>query len=296
MRTRVSLSVVYILLITPSASADFVGVTTVIKDDPDTEFLCTQGNGDFVPGPLTVCNVFASLDGPDDVLLGVGNADLQVYNGVNPDVFYQHPIGNGNRSPSCFFIPFFPDLICDSFVTIGRKCNDNDDASSPGPEFNCDPSIPNLPPPDDECADNPAQLDWFNCQDNAPGSGCGHIWGGWFNFSWPNGQGHARNHPDLEVLTLQSSVAVGLSLSGDIDLFWWPVTHHDIFVEIDVPVECAAACPADLDGDGSVGAPDLAILLGSWGPCEGCPADFDGDGMVNAPDLAQLLGAWGVCP
>ena len=58
----------------------------------------------------------------------------------------------------------------------------------------------------------------------------------------------------------------------------------------------AVPCPADLDGDGFVGASDLAILLGSWGPCDGCPADFDGDGDVNAADLAQLLGAWGMCP
>ncbi len=55
----------------------------------------------------------------------------------------------------------------------------------------------------------------------------------------------------------------------------------------------SASSPADLDGDGDVGASDLAILLGSWGPCEGCPADFNGDGIVNAADLAQLLGAWG---
>lgn len=54
--------------------------------------------------------------------------------------------------------------------------------------------------------------------------------------------------------------------------------------------------PADLDGDGSVGASDLAILLGSWGPCppEGdCPADLDSDGQVGASDLAILLGSWG---
>lgn len=57
-----------------------------------------------------------------------------------------------------------------------------------------------------------------------------------------------------------------------------------------------AQCVADLDGSGSVGASDLAILLGSWGPCEGCPADFDGDDVVDAADLAQLLGAWGMCP
>ena len=54
-------------------------------------------------------------------------------------------------------------------------------------------------------------------------------------------------------------------------------------------------CFADLDGDGTVGAADLAMLLGSWGPCAGCPADFNGDGTVGAFDLAQLLGSWGAC-
>ncbi len=52
----------------------------------------------------------------------------------------------------------------------------------------------------------------------------------------------------------------------------------------------------DLDGDGSVGASDLAIVLGNWGPCEGCPMDLDGDGQVDAFDLAIVLGAWGTCP
>lgn len=28
-----------------------------------------------------------------------------------------------------------------------------------------------------------------------------------------------------------------------------------------------APCPADLDGDGDVGAFDLAVLLGAWGAC-----------------------------
>jgi hypothetical protein len=55
-------------------------------------------------------------------------------------------------------------------------------------------------------------------------------------------------------------------------------------------------CPADLDDDGDVGASDLAILLGAWGPCSGtCPADLDDDGDVGASDLAILLGAWGPC-
>ncbi len=55
-------------------------------------------------------------------------------------------------------------------------------------------------------------------------------------------------------------------------------------------------CPADLDGDGAVGASDLAILLGNWGPNPGHPADFNGDDIVSAADLAELLGDWGPCP
>ncbi len=52
----------------------------------------------------------------------------------------------------------------------------------------------------------------------------------------------------------------------------------------------------DLDGDGAVGPLDLAILLGSWGPCvdcDDCPADLDGDCVVGPADLAILLGNWG---
>lgn len=54
-------------------------------------------------------------------------------------------------------------------------------------------------------------------------------------------------------------------------------------------------CPADLNGDGEVGAADLAALLNAWGT-PGGSADLDGDGDVGAPDLAALLNAWGPCP
>jgi hypothetical protein len=50
------------------------------------------------------------------------------------------------------------------------------------------------------------------------------------------------------------------------------------------------ANPADLNGDGVVGAADLAIQLGQWGgPGSG---DLNGDGTVGAADLSILLGAW----
>jgi hypothetical protein len=36
-------------------------------------------------------------------------------------------------------------------------------------------------------------------------------------------------------------------------------------------------------------------MLGAWGACadcEACPADLDGNCTVDAADLASLLGAW----
>lgn len=59
-----------------------------------------------------------------------------------------------------------------------------------------------------------------------------------------------------------------------------------------VPDACERRA-GDLDGDGTVGATDLAALLGAWGACAGCAADLDGDGGVGASDLAVLLGNWG---
>ncbi len=52
----------------------------------------------------------------------------------------------------------------------------------------------------------------------------------------------------------------------------------------------------DVNLDAFVDAADLALLLGSWGPCPdcaNCPADLDGDCTVGPLDLAILLGNWG---
>ncbi|MFO0826555.1 MAG: hypothetical protein U0572_00250 [Phycisphaerales bacterium] len=56
---------------------------------------------------------------------------------------------------------------------------------------------------------------------------------------------------------------------------------------------CAAPCPADLSGNGSVGAEDLGILLGQWGVSGN--GDLNGNGVVDAGDLGILLGVWGSC-
>ncbi|MDZ4831227.1 MAG: protein-arginine deiminase family protein [Phycisphaerae bacterium] len=58
----------------------------------------------------------------------------------------------------------------------------------------------------------------------------------------------------------------------------------------------SSTCPADLNGDGDVTSPDLAILLSAWGSAQGSCADLDDDGNVDAVDLAYLLRDWGPCP
>ena len=56
-----------------------------------------------------------------------------------------------------------------------------------------------------------------------------------------------------------------------------------------------AAVPGDVNGDGSVNAQDIAVVLSSWGPCPpkgACTADVDGDGDVDAADVAAVLSGW----
>lgn len=105
---------------------------------------------------------------------------------------------------------------------------------------------------------------------------------------------------------------------------WWHDTHSlptdpaynvaagHIHVGINTPVANAKAaseitlrvlishvqrtiCPADLDQNDIVAAPDLAILLGAWGTSDP-NIDLSGDGIVNSEDLALQLGSWGACP
>jgi formylglycine-generating enzyme required for sulfatase activity len=59
------------------------------------------------------------------------------------------------------------------------------------------------------------------------------------------------------------------------------------------PLHAQDACSADVDGDGTVGAADLSLVLSAWGSCAGCAADINDDGAIDAADLSLLLGLWG---
>ena len=78
----------------------------------------------------------------------------------------------------------------------------------------------------------------------------------------------------------------------------WPrgVEQRLVGVALDTRLELVAPRLGDLDGDGVVGAADLARLLAAWGVVEdlaGLAGDLDGDGVVDAADLSILLSQWG---
>jgi hypothetical protein len=58
-------------------------------------------------------------------------------------------------------------------------------------------------------------------------------------------------------------------------------------------------CVGDINGDSTIGFPDLLHVLSNWGPCPApplpCPGDFNGDGAIGFADLLQVLSNWGPC-
>lgn len=59
-----------------------------------------------------------------------------------------------------------------------------------------------------------------------------------------------------------------------------------------IPDECSN-CPADINGDSTVGGSDLTLVLAGWGSAG--DSDINGDGTTNGTDLAAVLAAWGPC-
>ncbi|MCH8912910.1 MAG: hypothetical protein IIA33_05010 [Planctomycetes bacterium] len=208
------------LMAADSALADYVGLVHVTKADEDTVNLCNNANGDNVPEPLDVCNILAQFTNPVDRLLSVGNADITASNGL----YYQHPASdaaNSPRAPGCNQItdppPFgFPDLICDSFITIGVKCGPEDPADGTAPDGDFD------------------LLQFTND---------GIVVGGWFNGTPTNGQGDAGTWPCLQVLFLQLSVPTGESITGTISVF--ATINDEIVAFANQVVDCSGAqdCP-----------------------------------------------------
>lgn len=99
----------------------------------------------------------------------------------------------------------------------------------------------------------------------------------------------APNDGFFTPVTFRGAVGTGANANWLCD---WTAARAFGFVTGQCPAP--VLCPADLNGNGSVGAEDLSILLGAWGGTGA--ADLNGNGSVGAEDLSILLGAWGACP
>jgi hypothetical protein len=87
--------------------------------------------------------------------------------------------------------------------------------------------------------------------------------------------------------------AADFDADGDPDIAAANGDSGDVSVLIN---QSCAACPWDLDGNGTVSILDFLVVLAAWGPNPGHPADFNGDGTVGVNDFLEMLANWGPCP
>ena len=80
----------------------------------------------------------------------------------------------------------------------------------------------------------------------------------------------------------------------------WPSGQTTVYPDIALDARHVIAAPscADVNGDGAVGAPDVAAVLAAWGATDRAQramraADVQADGVVDARDVTAVLAQWG---
>jgi probable HAF family extracellular repeat protein len=105
-------------------------------------------------------------------------------------------------------------------------------------------------------------------------------------FVWRDGVMSDLNDLLLPGSGLELQLAQAIDSEGRITGYATDSRNDDVAVRL-TPVKPPLG---DLDCDGTIGGPDLAILLGGWG--RSGAGDLDGSGAVDAPDIGILLGEW----
>lgn len=103
----------------------------------------------------------------------------------------------------------------------------------------------------------------------------------------------------LETIDLDTLEITNIELSGGDYQEMNAMTYdpvNDEFIVVDVPGGIYHMSPTgEISHDGFVDTWSKGLaLVGDFAPSN--PADLDGDGVVGPPDLAILLGNWGPCP
>ncbi len=101
------------------------------------------------------------------------------------------------------------------------------------------------------------------------------------------------------------SAHFGLGVASRVDqlVVEWPNGKTTRLTDIQAgrTITVEAPWPADIDGDGVIGALDFLLLLIAWGECPdpcapSCPSDLDADCRVGITDFLLLLGNWSIPP
>jgi len=255
----------------PLGPPSFLGLTAELVD-PDAEGWTADG---YDASALDTYRIYAEYDGDGVDVLAVADlpGDGIVLETTSTDgTFINDPLG-GNVAPNASFVPFFPSLAWDTFVTIGEPVGQGSGGVTNTFTF---PGF----------TEQAAGLTGDFTLDDT----------GWAVAGFP---AHARV-VNGRLLIAQFTVNEGVGITGTN----WRIAGNAPgggFVEDfgDFVVEAASLpCPADFDGNGSVGHADLTRLLQHWGPCTLCVEDINGSGddYVGFDDLVDLLNSWGACP
>lgn len=98
---------------------------------------------------------------------------------------------------------------------------------------------------------------------------------------------------DIDVSSYGIAGMSGIDTTPTGDVAWISSTNGKYWRVTGLPGP-APTCPADLDGNGSVGSTDLNILLGNFGQVsQAGEADPNGDGVTDSTDLNVVLAAFG---
>ena len=264
----------------------------------DTVAVHTDG---ILAGQTTYRIYFQSAT-PNDFVTAVFGNDSIPLSLTTTTSFYQHPVGGASaQSINPLLVPNFPELVHDSYVTIGLS-----QAAAAGDGENA-PSLLASP--------NQDWISTFEPGFGAPGSSFvidDMIGGIWFIYN-----GDANGYPDAQGRVLLAQLTTDGEIGGSLNVQYFPnggsaISETFHLDELCVPPaegdctyaepneDCDGACLNDTDSDGICDEVDDCVgALDECGVCNGSGATAD-CGCADIPDgdcdcNGNQIDALGVC-
>jgi len=237
-----------------------------------TEVVATHTSGDLA-GMTTYRVSIQTLHETDFVTSVSGNSVNPTYIQTTSS-FYQHVLGGAtpaNINP--LFLPAFPNLTYDSWITIGL------DGPADVAAGESDASV----------VQSPGQS-WsvvFDPGSGTPGADIAIddlVGGVWYILN-----GDANGVPDADGRVLLGQFTTDGELSGNMQVQVFPQGDNENFLLLDLPLGLGVGCPT--------GSSDNCLYDDALGTCGGdCAADADGDGICDdVDDCVGDLDECGVC-